>query len=514
MVSKIAALSLAKQNLLCFVLGIIGALGFPPLHIIFAPFIAFPVWLMLTELNQEASWKRHFSFGFFFGLGYFAVGVYWITFSLGSDLSAFWWLVPFALFGIPAGLSVYVGVMAVLLKFTKSTGFSRCFWFAALWTAAEIAWGSGPLALPWNPLGSIWSGYDPILQSLSVIGIHGLTLLTALFVSFPILLKREQINATRITYVVGLFVIFAGTSIWGGMRATDTPVQAQDKQMIVRIVQPCVPLEMNWSKDKARAQLQELLELSSMPAGATPNIVIWPESALPLLLADDEGARKVITSKLPAGTYLMSGSLRVIKKPGEKTVVYNSLVMVDPAGHVSATYDKHHLVPFGEYLPLRDLIPSGIKKITSGEIDFSRGPGSETIAVDPIPAFSPLICFEGIFTGEVAAHGPPRPQWLLNITNDAWFGHSSGPYQHLQLARMRSIEEGIPLVRAANSGISAVFDAFGREVARKPLGEKGILDAPLPPALQEPTIFAKYGVLIFLVLMAGMLVLAIVTRRA
>lgn len=512
MISKLAGLTTKQQYLLSLLLGILAATGHPPLNLVFAPFIAFPVWLILTEIHQQASWKKSFALGWLFGLGYFTVGLYWITFSLGVDIAVFWWLVPFALLGIPAALAVYVGTMTVFLQLTRSSGFSRCFWFAALWTTTEIAWGTGPLALPWNPLGDIWTGFDPILQTLSVVGIYGLTLFTALFVSFPIMLRPSQLSSLRISYVAGLFILFGITTSWGMIRPSHTPLEKQKEKTWVRLVQPCVPLEMSWDKNKAKAQMDDLLRLSSTPSDKTPNIVIWPESALPLLLDEDAGARQYIVQSLPAGAYLASGSLSRIRRPGEKVIVHNSLVMVDPNADVVAKYDKHHLVPYGEYLPLRKYIPDGIRKVTSGEIDYTPGMGSATVDIDPIPAFSPLICFEGIFSAQVVAPGEPRPKWMLNITNDAWFGHTSGPYQHLQLARMRSIEEGIPLVRVANSGISAVFDAFGREVARKPLGEKGILDVQLPPALQDPTIFATYGQLIFMVLMAIMVGLGLVTR--
>jgi apolipoprotein N-acyltransferase len=512
-ISKIQTFSPRQQYAFCVLLGVIGALGFPPLNIIIAPFIAFPLWLYVMELNQDASWKRSFALGFWFSIGYFTTGLYWITFALGVDLDIFWWLVPFALFGIPTALGVYVGVMAVFLRLTHSRGLSRCFWFAALWTTVEIAWSSGPLALPWNPLGSIWSGFDPIFQTLSVVGIYGLTLLTSLLVSFPILFRKSQFLLPQKAFVATLLVTFVGASVWGHLRPENTPVQHKENPPIVRLVQPCVPLEMSWKRDKARAQLEDLLMLSNQKGELTPQIIVWPESALPLLLNEDTTARQVIAQILPSNGYLMAGALRRVFTPGEKPKVFNGLTVVNGQGQVVANYDKHHLVAFGEYLPLRSIIPASISKITSGEMDYSRGTGPATITVDHIPPFSPLICFEGIFSAQVVASGEPRPEWLLNITNDAWFGNSSGPYQHLQLARMRSVEEGLPLVRVANTGISAVFDAFGHEVARKPLQEKGVLDVSLPPALQKATIFAKYGQLIFLVLMVTIVGLGFLTRR-
>jgi apolipoprotein N-acyltransferase len=286
--NRIVSLSSRKAYGFSLLLGALAALSFPPLHIIITPFIAFPLWLYLLEVNQEKSWKKHFAMGWWFGLGYFTVGLYWITFALGVDIGLFWWLVPFALFGIPTGLGVYLGCMTVLLKLTRSTGLARCFWFAALWTSAELAWGSGPLALPWNPLGVIWSGFEPILQSVSVIGIYGLTLMTALFVSFPILFRKDFFKAKQIIYVSSLAVIFIGATTWGMERPSNTPVQQKDHQPLVRIVQPYIPQDLNWEPAKAREQFHDLVQLSATKAETQPDIWIWPESALPLLLDEDQ----------------------------------------------------------------------------------------------------------------------------------------------------------------------------------------------------------------------------------
>jgi len=169
--------------------------------------------------------------------------------------------------------------------------------------------------------------------------------------------------------------------------------------------------------------------------------------------------------------------------------LWNSLHAIDSSGNIAATYDKHHLVPFGEYMPLRSIM--SVAKLTHGNIDFSSGPGAQTLQVPGLPPFSPLICYEAIFPGQVAS-GDVRPGWLLNITNDGWFGNTAGPYQHLQAARLRAIEEGLPMVRAANTGISAVIDPLGRILAHLPLGQEGVLQIALPRALGR-TPYAMLG---------------------
>lgn len=501
------------QYLAVFLAGAIAALAYEPINLTIAPFLAFPVWLYILEVNQQKGWRKHFSLGFWFGLGYFTTGLYWIAFSLGVDLDKFWWLVPFGIFGIPTGLSVYLGITTVLLKHTNSTGISRCFWFALLWTASELFWGSGPLALPWNPLGIIWANFDPLIQIVSVIGIYGLTLATALLISIPTLFRKYQFRTPQIAFVSIMGLSFISASSWGLLRPDNIAVKHRSNPSLVRIVQPNVPQELDWQPEKAGKQFYDLIALTATPAEKKPDIIIWPESALPLLLDEDATARNVVAETIAPNGQLISGSLRRVFTKGEKVKIYNSLIVVGADASVKAIYDKFHLVPFGEYLPLRAIIPASITKITSGETDFSRGPGLDIIRSDPMPAFSPLICFEGIFSGQVVVKGQERPEWLLNITNDAWFGKSSGPYQHLQLARMRSIEEGLPLVRAANTGISAVYDAFGRQVNLKGLGEKGVLDVYLPPALLEPTRFAKHGHLILFIMMTLSLGFGLLLRR-
>ena len=200
----------------------------------------------------------------------------------------------------------------------------------------------------------------------------------------------------------------------------------------------------------------------------------------------------------PKNGLVITGAVRRTATPPVR--FWNSLHAIDDAGSIAATYDKHHLVPFGEYVPLRRYLP--IRKVAGGDSEFSRGPGAVSIKMPGLPPVSPLICYEAIFPGAVVAAGQPRPEWLLNITNDAWFGRSAGPHQHLAAARFRSVEEGLPLVRAANTGISAVFDAYGRRIAHLGLGRVGVLDAPLPRALTGRTVFSLVGNWSLVVLLA------------
>jgi len=227
---------------------------------------------------------------------------------------------------------------------------------------------------------------------------------------------------------------------------------------------------------------------------APPTHVIWAETAVPFFLANDPVRRAFLARAVPPGGLLIVGAPRTTPAPQEPFRVWNSLEAIDGTGRIVGTYDKVHLVPFGEYVPLRVLLP--FNKLTAGRTDFSAGDGRATLALAGLPPTSPLICYEVIFPGAVARRDD-RPQWLLNLTNDGWFGRSSGPYQHLAAARLRTIEEGLPLVRVANGGVSAVIDAHGRTLARLGLGEAGVVDAPLPVALAPPP-YARFGDLLVL----------------
>ena len=218
-------------------------------------------------------------------------------------------------------------------------------------------------------------------------------------------------------------------------------------------------------------------------------MVIWPETAIPYrVFRDRDTVDALVAAAVPPGGVLMAGAV-TSENDGTGAQFFNSLVVFDDRRELIAVYDKHHLVPFGEYVPLRGVLP--IDKLTPGTTDFTAGPAPRTLDLDGIPAFSPLICYEAIFPTEAVAPDE-RPAWLLNITNDAWFGNSSGPYQHLASARLRAVEQGLPMARAANTGVSAVIDAAGRYVARLDLEQEGVIDARLPPPL-VPTIYSLWG---------------------
>jgi apolipoprotein N-acyltransferase len=281
----------------------------------------------------------------------------------------------------------------------------------------------------------------------------------------------------------------------------------------LRLVQPNIPQDLKWAEGERERILGRLLALSAAPAadGVAPTHIIWPESAVPYLLAESPAIRAAVARIIPPGGALLTGAVRRTIADDGGPALLNSLVALDDAGEITAAYDKIQLVPFGEYQPFRRLL-ADLPKLTVGTVDFIPGPPRQPMRVAGLPPLWPLICYEAIFPTTLPAQGP-TPGWILTVTNDAWFGTSWGPYQHALAARLRAIELGLPLVRAANSGISLVTDAMGRERARLPMATEGVLDLPLPAPLAGGTLYARFGDLPFAIGVAALAGLALAAGR-
>jgi apolipoprotein N-acyltransferase len=308
--------------------------------------------------------------------------------------------------------------------------------------------------------------------------------------------------------------------VWGGgaLRLATVPALGDETVdgVMLRLVQPNIDQASKWLPELRRGHIENQMRLSSgpgtEPASRPVSHVIWAETAVPFLLANEPELRSQLAGIVPRNGLLIAGAPRM-GDSGAPLRMWNSLHGLDETGAVVGTYDKHHLVPFGEYTPLRSVLGwLGLGKLTIGGQGFSTGPGLVTLTLPGLPPFSPLICYEVIFPGRVVANNP-RPQWLLNITNDAWFGVSSGPYQHFASARIRAVEEGLPMVRVANSGISAVVDPYGRLLGRLRLNQAGVLDSPLPKPARSVTLYAEYGDILGLFLIAILAFSALIFRR-
>jgi apolipoprotein N-acyltransferase len=342
----------------------------------------------------------------------------------------------------------------------------------------------------WNPVAIVWAGSGPMLQSVAWIGQWGLGLVTvaaaALFAAVV-----DGHGAKRWIYPGAGVAVLLALVVVGSLRLASARDMA-DQPARLRIVQGNVAQGLKWD-DRRRAEwLRRHIELTLRPQPAEPDAVIWPETAVPYQLELEPVIRDAVAAVAPAGGYVLTGGNRYDLGRDPPTA-NNSLFAIDGTAGIVDRYDKVDLVPFGEFMPLRPVLSLiGLRKITAGTIDFVPGRGRRTISRPGLPPFSPLICYEAIFPTD-AAPLEPRPAWLLNVTNDAWFGRSSGPYQHLAMARLRAIEEGLPLIRAANTGISAVVDPFGRVRDRLPLGVAGVIDAGLPGRLAEAPPVRRWG---------------------
>ncbi len=319
---------------------------------------------------------------------------------------------------------------------------------------------------PWNLSGMGWAFSAHTLQLAYWVGIYGLSALTLALAVLPAAYCQGYRRVAVAGACMGL-LLFGG----GALRVVFAPPPSFVEGVRLRLVQPNIPQNQKWARESATEHLRLLMEMSEDPQATH---ILWPEAAVPFPLGADPALERLLAGQMAPGQWLLTGGLRV-----EKEKLFNALLAINTAG-IQAAYDKHHRVPFGEYIPLRGILP--LDTLAHGLGDIDAGEGTRSLALSGTPPFSPLICYESIFSGEVT-DGTAR--WLLVLTNDAWFGRSSGPYQHFALARVRAVEEGLPLVRVANTGISGVVDGYGRILATLPLGARDVLVTGLPTPVRD-----------------------------
>jgi apolipoprotein N-acyltransferase len=479
---------LRHPNLAALGLGLVAALSLPPLNVI--PALVAMAGLLALLQDAPGPWPA-FRRGWCFGLGWFLAGLYWIGIAFFTDAERFGALAAPAILLLSGGLALFPGAAAFVLRLRRwrSIEAMACAW-ALLWVLAEALRGTYGLRFPWNPVSIVWSASPATMQPLAWLGTYGYGLVTVLLASLPATLLQD--HGRRRWHGPVLAAAGTGLLVVLGVLRLALVVPPPDTGLELRLVQADIPQDLKWDSDKQALWLRRHVELSVRPAAVPPDLVIWPESAVPYPLEQDPVVRSFVARAAPAGGYLLTGGDR-FDLDAKPPTANDSIFALDRKGDILARYDKVELVPFGEYLPFRSVLERlGLKKLTAGTIDFVPGPGRRTIRLPGVPLFSPLVCYEAIFPGWAIAPGT-HPDWILNVTNDAWFGRSSGPYQHLAMARMRSVEDGLPLVRAANNGISVVTDAMGRVRARLGLDAMGVLDAPLPAALPGGTLYARHG---------------------
>ena len=491
----VAALRGWRADLSAFAAGAAASLALPPVHAIPVLLLAIP-WLLglLRGTPGPAMAARR---GWWFGFGLNIVGLYWITEAILIEAARFWWFVPIAVPALAAVMAAFIAIAAAVARLAPA-GWPRVFCLAGAWVLTDLARQFVATGFPWNPLGSVWeipgAVGDTLIQPAAWIGVPGLTLLTLLLAAAPVLSWRWRTAAVA---------LLAGWVGFGVVRLQDSAPKGPD--LTVLLVQGNVPQGRKWDRAVVLRIFDRYLRLTHdavAKLGDKPAVVVWPETASPFQLATDPAARQAIAAAAD-GKLGLIGAVRFDTDGRPR----NSLFALGAGGTILGVYDKWHLVPFGEYQP--DWLPIGIQVVPGG--GFRRGPGPVTLDVPGLPPVGPLICYEAIFPGQVVDSNH-RPAWLVNVTNDAWFGNSAGPRQHLAAARMRAVEEGLPLLRAANTGISAAFDAEGHEIGRLGMGQTGVLAVPLPGALPA-TPFARSGLAIPGLLAAAVLALGLAARR-
>jgi len=478
------------RKITSLLLGLCGVAALPPFHVI--P-VLWPALGGFALLCLTATSGRRAAFeGWLFGLGWFGAGFYWIGHAFLVDAERYAALMPVAVIGIATGMALYTSLGAVLFQLiAKRMNVTRLFLvpaFAGCWTICEWLRGWVLTGFPWNPLSTVWGNMPEMMQSAAWIGSLGLSFLTVMVFTAPVLLFGQDRKALRrpaiqvLAFSVILPLLWAG----GAWRVGDASLLTHDG-IVLRLVQPAIPQAEKWLADRRQQHVIKQMAMSKRTPGllGPPTHVIWAETNVPYVIGPDSAIPASLAAIVPPDGALIFGAPRRDRDGN----AYNSLFAIDEDGKVTDIFDKYHLVPFGEYVPLRGYLP--FEKLTEGRGDFTAGPGPRTQHFKELPPFAAIICYEVIFSGNVVDPND-RPSWILNITNDAWFGPSTGPRQHLVQAKLRAVEEGLPVVRVANTGISAVIDSYGRVRNLIGLNEQGIIDAPLPLPLAK-TFFADYG---------------------
>ncbi|MFK7792847.1 MAG: apolipoprotein N-acyltransferase [Devosiaceae bacterium] len=517
-----------KRLLVAVLAGCVSVLALPP--VFFAPVLCLtlPVLVLLLDgadadppSTRRLSPGSFFVTGWWFGFGYFLAGLYWLAEALLVNAGAHAWLIPFALIFIPGGLALFVALPCAIAGRFWGTGFARIGMLAGLLVVFEALRGVVFTGFPWNGYHSALGLHDVLLQGFSLVGPLGASLLVLLLAMLPAGLWPTHITGrgSRLA-ALAVLLVFISWAGFGAMRLTTAQVDDQPN-VTLRIVQPNIAQADKWDPDLGDQHFATLLRLTvEQNQGHSSDLgllgashVIWPESAFPFLLTQRPDALAAIGSVLPLGANLMAGAIRAETQGGQR-VFYNSVYSLNDRGEIVDAYDKARLVPFGEMLPFGDLIDRlGLRPLVSAPAGFVPGSGPGALSATSGPIGLALVCYEIIFPGFVRDGVQEyNPGYLLNVTNDAWFGASAGPHQHFFQARLRSVEMGLPMVRAANTGISGVIDGYGRVRAQLSIRTQGVIDHALPSTL-EATAYQRFGTWPFWAILALVLSISVYYQR-
>jgi len=508
--------------------GLAAGFAHPPFGIL-PGLLGYALLLALIDTEGPRPLRSAFFRGWLGGVGYFAVCIHWITEPFMVDAKAQGWMAPFALVLMAGGLALFWAVAASVFRALRTRRTADVLVFAGVFAGFEWLRGHIFTGFPWDLVGETWRAGSELSQAAAYVGAYGLTFLTLLIAAAPAAFTLPLVRWRQAGVTLAAGVALAG--LWGAGHARLAAAHAPASGApVVRVVQANIDQKDKWKPENLAMVFDAYAGLSDRPAGpiGPPSVIIWPEGALPAVI--DELVQPGspygfgLRNLLQPGQTLLMGANRVEAAPSGPAHYFNSLVAFRREAEglrVTAVYDKHQLVPFGEYMPAGDLAGKvGFRSLVHMPDDFTAGPDPKPIAPWGVPAAQVLICYEALFPGvtrRAAARAGLRPAWILNVSNDAWFGATSGPLQHLNIASYRAIEEGLPIVRATPTGVSAVIDAYGRIApgARLGLGAIGIVDAPLPSSLQ-PTPYYGLGDLYFglMLLLSGLIGAAYRVRRS
>ncbi len=493
----------AYRAITALLAGLAAGLAHPPFGLLLGLLGYSIILLRLETLPAPRALPEAFRLGWLAGIGYFGVSTWWIAEPFLVDARLYGWMAPFAVLLMGGGLALFWGFAALVYALLSPKGVGKTPVFAGVFAGAEWLRGHLLTGFPWNLPGESWHAGGAMSQSAAWAGAYGLTWITLALAATPALLmlplsRRSRVGAILVGAVI-MIGLYAGGA--GRLAASQHPHVAGDAPMI-RIVQANIDQKRKWKPENLQLIFDTYVALSTGPAAITPNVIIWPEGALPaviddLLVPESPYATRLRDAIKPTQTLLM-GANRAEADAAGRARYFNTLVALRREGsalRVAGIYDKYRLVPFGEFLPFGELARRiGLRSLVHMEEDFTPGPRPRPLQVSGLPSFQPLICYEALFPGLSVSVPKDRPAWILNISNDAWFGATSGPLQHLNIASYRAIEQGLPIIRATPTGVSAVIDAQGRVVPGKRLGlgAFGTIDARLPPAT-PPTLYVRLG---------------------
>lgn len=474
---------------LAFAAGLLAVVSLPPFDFFAVLFVSFTllVWLLDgASGNADAGFFGRltpaFGIGWWFGFGYFVGGMWWLGNALLIEAEQFAWALPFAVLGLPAILALFYGAAAALARLLWSDGLGRICALALGFGLAEWLRSFLFTGFPWNAIGYGAMPVPALMQSSALIGLFGMSALAVFVFSAPALIATRRGAVPGLVIALVLLVAHTGFGYW----MISDPDKGDDG-MVVRLVQPSIDQSVKWSDAERDRIFSRLLDLSTRQGeGPKPDLIVWPETSVPFLLTSNPSALARISESLTDGQTLITGAVRQESGGADQLArYYNSIYVIDDDGQIVSAADKRHLVPFGEYLPFREALEGlGLSIIAQAPGAFTPGIRRETVPVPGGQHFLPLICYEAIFPHEMTANGP-EPDFIVNVTNDAWYGDTPGPYQHFRQAQLRAVETGLPMVRVGNNGVSAVTDGYGRVIDGLTLNTVGFVDVFLPKKVER-----------------------------